>query len=199
MGCSPGDKECNGNEQPAHEVTITKGFWIGQTEVTQEAYRKVMNGQNPSRFKGAKLPVETISWNDADAYCRAIGGRLPTEAEWEYAARAGSPDGRYGDLDQIAWYDKNSGGKTHEVAGKAPNAWGLYDTLGNVWEWTADWYADKLLTPTDPKGPTSGQYRALRGGSGNASPASARASYRNRSGPDSRLNVIGVRCVGDLP
>lgn len=138
MGCSQGDKECGDNEQPAHEVTITRGFWIGQTEVTQEAYQRVMNGQNPSRFKGARLPVETISWNDADAYCRAIGGRLPTEAEWEYAARAGSTDGRYGDVDQIAWYGKNSGNKTHEVAGKAPNTWGLYDTLGNVWEWTAD-------------------------------------------------------------
>jgi hypothetical protein len=142
MGCSLGDNECYA-EAPAHDVTITKGFWIGQTEVTQEAYLKV-TASNSSGLKGVKLPVETISWYDADDYCRGVGGRLPTEAQWEYAARAGSTASRYGEIDQIAWYAKNSGDETHDVGQKAPNTWGLYDTLGNVWEWTEDWYAAEL-------------------------------------------------------
>jgi formylglycine-generating enzyme required for sulfatase activity len=98
-------------------------------------------GSNPSHFKGPQRPVENVTWDDAAAYCRAVGMRLTTEAEWEYAARAGSTAARYGELDDIAWYDKNSQQKTHDVKGKRPNAWGLYETLGNVWEWVADWFA----------------------------------------------------------
>jgi formylglycine-generating enzyme required for sulfatase activity len=198
MGCSPGDNEAYDNEKPAREVTITKGFWIGQTPVTQEAYQRVM-GENPSHFKGANLPVESLTWFEADEYCRAAGGRLPTEAEWEYAARAGNPHSRYGDLEAIAWYKGNSGRQTHEVGQKAPNAWGLYDTLGNVLEWTSDWHADKLPTAAiDPVGPTSGQSRVARGGSwfGNSTPA--RASYRVTGGPSDRWIFIGFRCVGEL-
>jgi formylglycine-generating enzyme required for sulfatase activity len=139
MGCSAGDVEgCHG-EEPAHQATITKGFWLGQTEVTQAAYKRVV-GTDPSYSKGAELPVEQVSWDEAQGYCQAAGGRLPTEAEWEYAARAGSPKSRYGNIDRIAWYQSNSGGHTHEVAQKEANAWGLYDMLGNVREWTADWY-----------------------------------------------------------
>lgn len=197
MGCSPGDSECYGNERPAHQVTITKGFWLGQTEVTQAAYQRVV-GTDPSHFKGANLPVEEVSWDEAQAYCRAVGSRLPTEAEWEYAARAGSGLSRYGDIDRIAWYTSNSGGRTHEVAQKQPNAFGLYDMLGNVWEWPANW--DEAYAPgsiVDPTGPASGQYRALRGGSGNADPGNARVSGRNRYEPGNRSNVIGLRCAGE--
>jgi formylglycine-generating enzyme required for sulfatase activity len=197
MGCSPGDNECGGNEKPAHHVSITKGFWIGQTEVTQAAYERVV-GSNPSRFKGASLPVETINWDEAHAYCVAAGMRLPTEAEWEYAARGGNASARYGTLDAVAWYSGNSGSKTHEVGQKQANGYGLYDMLGNVWEWAADWYGSYGSSAVnDPQGPSSGSGRALRGGSWVDDAGVARASNRGRFAPDDRSDGIGVRCAGD--
>jgi formylglycine-generating enzyme required for sulfatase activity len=130
MGCSPGDGYCEPNEKPAHGVRITKGFWIGQTEVTQEAYQRVVGRTSPSWNIGARLPVEGISWNEAESYCQKAGMRLPTEAEWEYAARAGSKQSRYGSLDQIAWY---AAGKSHEGGQKQANAWGACTTPWATW------------------------------------------------------------------
>jgi formylglycine-generating enzyme required for sulfatase activity len=197
MGCSPGDSECDLDEKPAHPVTITKGFWLGRTPVTQHAYRQVM-GQDPSHFKGANRPVEMVTWDEARDYCRAIEGRLPTEAQWEYAARAGSAQPRYGDIDRIAWYTVNSGSQTHDVGQKQPNAFGLYDMLGNVWQWTADWYGDyQGRQDRDPTGPTSGQYRVLRGGSWVNLPEYVRVSYRIRGMPGQRNLNNGFRCVGE--
>jgi sulfatase modifying factor 1 len=199
MGCSPGDGECYAWEKPEHLVTITKGFWIGQTEVTQAAYKRV-TGSNPSHFKGPSFPVETINWDEAGRYCKAAGMRLPTEVEWEYAARGGNPAARYGTLDTAAWYSSNSGSKTHEAGGRQANGYGLYDTLGNVWEWVADWFDEKYYASSpasDPKGPSSGQYRTLRGGSWVSAPRGARVSYRRWFIPGHRDNDIGVRCAGD--
>jgi len=198
MGCSPGDNECYEWEKPAHRVTITKGFWMGQTDVTQEAWQRV-TGTNPSNLKGANLPVEDVTWTDSQNYCAAAGMRLPTEAEWEYAARAGSTGSRYGDIDSIAWYDRNSGNTMHPVMQKQPNYWGLYDMLGDVLQWTADWYTDKYPgnSETDPKGPASGQFRTLRGGSFYVNPTLLRVSNRYRFEPGNQVSVVGVRCAGD--
>ena len=205
MGCSPGDAECGDDEKPSHEVTLTKGFWMGETEVTQAAYQKV-TGNNPSASKGANLPVESVSWEDAQAYCRATGGRLPTEAEWEYAARAGSTGSRYGDLDQIAWYRDISAPR--EVGKKQANAWGLYDMLGNVWEWVADWYAGYPAgSQRDPAGPSKknaakidegqgGESHVMRGGSWGANSMSTRASVRGFDIPWSGESTYGFRCAG---
>jgi formylglycine-generating enzyme required for sulfatase activity len=134
----------------------------------QPAFWEQVAGKDPSHFKGANRPVETVSWDEARDYCRTIGGRLPTEAEWEYAARAGSTPPRYEDIDRIAWTSANSGDQTHEVGQRRPNAFGLYDMLGNVQHWTADWYDDKYYQASqdrDPAGPTAGKYRVLRGAS----------------------------------
>ncbi|MFN7925896.1 MAG: SUMF1/EgtB/PvdO family nonheme iron enzyme [Bryobacteraceae bacterium] len=196
MGCSPGDQNCDNDEKPEHSVQLTSGFWMGQTEVTQAAWTKVM-GTDPSHFKGADLPVESVSWEDANRYCQAISGRLPTEAEWEYAARAGAtaPD----DLKSFAWFDANSDRKTHPVAKLNPNQWGLYDMLGNVWEWVGDWYGPYgggLVK--DPRGPAVGERRVLRGGSWDDLPVYVRVSYRNGSGPTYRFGSIGFRCAGEL-
>jgi formylglycine-generating enzyme required for sulfatase activity len=197
MGCSPGG-ECNEIEKPAHSVTISKGFWIGQTPVTQAAYQRVA-GSNPSGFRGDRLPVEKVTWNEALAYCTAVGMRLPTEAEWEYAARAGSTAPHYADLDAIAWYRSNSGQQTHEVGRKQANAWKLYDMLGNVWEWTADWYGGYYSrSPSqDPKGPTSGEYKALRGGCWNDVAGDVRVSNRANYSPSNRIIYFGFRCCGE--
>ena len=224
MGCSSGDNECFEDEKPVHEVTITKGFWMGQTLVTQSAYKRVV-GVNPSRFKGEQLPVETVSWDDAQSYCRTVGMRLPTEAEWEYAARAGNTGARYGDLEAIAWYSGNSGrqrldggemfrsdpknyeenliakgNQTHAIGQKQPNAWQLYDMLGNVWEWTADWFDKNYYVRSeahDPTGPSSGTHRALRGGAWDDDARNTRLSNRYSLAPDSRNFYAGFRCVGN--
>ena len=201
MGCSPGDHECNDDEKPPHQVTISSGFWMGQTEVTQEAYERVV-GTNPSHFNvnGAKLPVETVDWINARDYCQAADMRLPTEAEWEYAARAGSKGSRYGDLDRIAWYGANSRVKTHEVGQKEPNAWSLYDMLGNLWEWVADWYAAQYSagSTTDPRGSSSGTARVMRGGTWFGDTQHYRASIRSRARASLRQNDIGFRCAGNV-
>jgi len=195
MGCSPGDSECLEDEKPAHRATITRGFWLGETPVTQQAYQRV-TGQNPSHFDGANLPVESVNWDEARAFCMAIGGRLPTEAEWEYAARAGSRGARYGNLDDIAWYQENSGGTTQGVGQKRANAFGLYDMLGNVWQWVADWYGSYPSGgESDPSGAESGNHKLLRGGSWVNLSGVVRVSFRNGYVPILRENGIGLRCV----
>jgi eukaryotic-like serine/threonine-protein kinase len=177
MGCSPGDNECFDNEKPPHAEQIVNGFWLGQTEVTQAAWKKVMNN-NPSHFKGDELPVETVDWNQAGDYCKAIGGRLPTEEEWEYAARAGTTGARYGLPDAVGWYSGNSRGTTHPVGLKQANAFGLYDMLGNVMEWTADNYT--------------------RGASWSFGTRYVRASHRDWNEPSLRDYSIGLRCVAEF-
>jgi len=176
MGLPESEKDRRGDE-PQHQVRITKPFWLGMTEVTQGQYQQVM-GQNPSHFKDERRPVEEVSWEDAVEFCRKLSKmegqtyRLPTEAEWEYACRAGTLT-RYcfGDdeasLGEYAWYLGKSGGTTHPVGEKTPNAWGLYDMHGNVSEWCQDWYSRdyyKQGPEADPKGPDKGRMRVSRGG-----------------------------------
>jgi formylglycine-generating enzyme required for sulfatase activity len=164
MGCSPDDNECMDDEKPAHRVTISKGFWLGQTEVIEDAYRKV-TGKDGGLVRRGQRPVHSTTWEEARDYCTAVGMRLPTEAEWEYAARAGSTGSRHGELDKIAWFEDNSDRQTHNVATKEPNAWGLYDMLGNVAEFTADWFGRYAPgAATDPLGPAVGRFRVRRGG-----------------------------------
>lgn len=212
MGCSPGDRECSTDEKPSREVTISRGFWLGQTPVTVEAYRRftaatgrelpiepVCEGRrlNPDWSDG-KAPMVMVNGNDAMAYAAWLGGRLPTEAEWEYAARGGTSGERYGDLAAIAWHWANAVGRPHIVGQKEPNAYGLYDMLGNVWEWTADWYSERVYQdgePMDPRGPSNGTVRTLRGGSWSDPPQEARASRRKGLVPGIRVSVVGFRCI----
>jgi len=195
---SPGTEKGRAKQEgPQHRVRITKPFYIGKCEVTQEQYQAIM-GTNPSKFKGASNPVETVSWNDASEFCRKLSQRagrtvrLPTEAEWEYACRAGSTtrfcfgesDNGLGDY---AWHYSNSEKKTHPVGGKQANAWGLHDMHGNVWEWCGDWKGSYPSgTASDPTGPTSGRHRVLRGGSWRFKPHCCRSAFRGGGVPTSR-------------
>lgn len=215
MGCSPGDNECNPEEGPAHRVTISKGFWLGQTEATVGAYKRFANatgrGMPPEpKFQSTRLnpgwsngqmPVVNVTWDDARAYCTWAGGRLPTEAEWEYAARGGSSQVRYGPLDEIAWYRENGGNTFHEVGQKRPNGFGLFDMLGNVWEWVSNWDDATYYRNSpgvDPSGPSSGQWRILRGGSWNGYPGIVRVSLRRGHPPDDRGIAFGLRCMQEV-
>ena len=197
MGCSPGDSECGSDESPAHQVTLTNAFYMGKTEVTQAQWQAKM-GSNPSSFSGQpNNPVEQVSWNTIQDFNSATGLRLPTEAEWEFACRAGTTTARYGELNAIAWYYQNwTIFGTQPVAGKLPNALGLYDTLGNVWEWCQDWYEPYSSgSVTNPTGPTTGSYRLLRGGSWDYDSYGCRASRRDSNAPGDVLNNVGFRVV----
>ncbi len=190
-------------ERTVHKVTISKPFLMGKYEVTQEQWQSVM-GSNPSYFTDcpkSKCPVEMVSWDDAQSFISRLNAkndgyqyRLPTEAEWEYACRAGTTGDHYDYLDLIAWYDKNSGNKTHPAGGKKANAFGLYDMSGNVWEWCQDWYGDYSSGEvTDPTGAGSGQYRVLRGGSWLDFANYSRSALRYRVDPSYRIGSFGFR------
>ena len=194
------------NEKPAHQVMLSP-YYIGKTEVTQELWEAVM-GSNPSFFSGNKnRPVENVSWDDCQVFIvklnRLTGKRfrLPTEAEWEYAARGGKKSKGYkysgsNTIDDVAWYDTNSAGTTHPVASKAPNELGLYDMSGSVWEWCSDWYSSSYYSSSsqnNPTGPASGSYRVFRGGSWNYDARYCRVSYRNDSSPTKRFTFLGLR------
>ena len=210
MGSPSNEKESAINEGPQHKVRISKGFWMGIYEVTQAQYQAVM-GTNTSTFKGDNLPVEEVSWNEAVEFCKKLNQkegktyRLPTEAEWEYACRAGSTTRfSFGDNDSgfgdYAWYTDNSGNRTHPVGQKKPNAFGLYDMHGNVWEWCNDWCNESYYSQSpevDPQGPSSEETRVLRGGSWKDNPRNCRSTSRSNGWPYSaayRSNV-GFRIV----
>ena len=239
MGCSesPEDKECDQSDEfPTHDVTISRGFWMGQTEVTVAAYERfrastggavtVFGPTNQDRQR----PAVAVTWDEAANYCAWAGDglRLPTEAEWEYAARAGNPAKNYGSLNTIAWFGDNSGkplnsaalwaevgndltkynqrlkpngNEPHPVGTRKENPWKLFDMLGNVWEWTADGYdADyyKSSPDTDPTGPSPAKQRVLRGGSWSNLPESVRVSDRYGYVPSGRNFNVGFRCAGEL-
>lgn len=194
-------------------VTLTHGFWLGRYEVTQAEYA-ALTGTNPSHFTGDnKRPVEKVSQAEAAAYCAALTRReqqaghlpssyvyrLPTEAEWEYACRAGSTNRfSFGDREEdataYAWTQENSEMTPHPVGLKQPNAWGLYDMHGNVWEWCSDWYADYSGTEaTDPVGPAAGQFKVFRGGGWNNEIKFARCSNRFMMEPTRGIHFVGFR------
>jgi formylglycine-generating enzyme required for sulfatase activity len=210
MGCSPGDTECGDNEKPPHQVTIAKGFWLGQTEVTVGAYKRFAGAtfrKMPSApsfntgWANDRMPIVEVNWDNADNYCRWAGGRLPTEAEWEYAARGGGTEARYGSLGEVAWYEDNSGAQAHSVGEKQANGFALYDMLGNVSEWVSDRYDEKYYqrSPSqDPAGPASGKLRVIRGLGWDDVHMTVRVSQRQFSDPGGRLSDVGFRCGGGV-
>ena len=190
-------------EEPVHSVTLSS-YYIGKTEVTQALWKAVM-GSNPSKFKGENLPVENVSWDDCQVFVRKLNSltgqnfRLPTEAEWEFACRGGNNSLGYkysgsDNIDNVAWFDCNSGRKTHFVATKSPNELGIYDMSGNVWEWCSDWY-DKYSSgaQANPKGPESGSCRVFRGGGWGSYAGYCRSSNRGYNTPTHRHDRLGLR------
>jgi formylglycine-generating enzyme required for sulfatase activity len=216
MGAADGESGANPDEKPQHRVRITKPFYLGVCEVTQAEYVRVM-GRNPSNFKGKDglLPVESVSWEEAQDFCRKLSGlpdeqrasavyRLPTEAEWEYACRAGT-ETAYGlvehadKLREFAWCGEDSASQTNPVGQKKPNAWGLYDVHGNVWEWCADWYGNYLASAVeDPTGPITGSERVHRGGAWHSSAEFCRSAKRSDAPLDFRNDGLGFRVARSM-
>jgi formylglycine-generating enzyme required for sulfatase activity len=221
MGCSPDDNACKPEEKPAHKVRITKTLEMGKYEVTQAQWKAVMGAANDSVFVGDNNPVENVTRAEAIDFANRLTARndgfkyrLPTEAEWEYAARAGATGATYGPLDEIAWYGKNSNDETHPVGGKKPNAWGLHDMLGNVREWTADTFAAPYYASSpvdDPPGAQSNYGErgqpGYAGGAGVALPVIRGGAWPNPEegvrlseryhyfGPTLRVSDVGFRLV----
>ncbi len=208
MGCSTGDTDCDRGEPSLHPVTIAKAYWMAQTEITVGAYKRFTAATglnlppesqwNPG-WQNDQLPIVNVTWDEAAAFCAWAGGRLPSEAEWEYAARAENDSARYGGLDSVAWYTDNSGGKGPVAVGqKRANSWGLYDVLGNVWEWTTGLYplTGQNDGPNLPANPDT-TFMALRGGSWSDAARLVRVSVRGRAEVPHRSNSIGMRCVTD--
>ncbi len=203
-----GSENASSAEKPVHLVRITRPFEMGKYEVTQAQWQAVM-GSNPSHFKRCgDCPVENVSWEDAQEFIQRLNAqgsrytyRLPTEAEWEYACRAGSTGDYAGNLNAMAWYGENSGDKTHAVGTKRPNAWGLYDMHGNVWEWCQDWYGENYYSQSpsvDSQGPSTGSYRVTRGGGWDNGALYCRSADRGWSAPDFRVYALGFRLVRTL-
>ena len=203
MGATSEQSSEISDEKPVHSVTLS-GYYIGKTEVTQALWQAVM-GSNPSYFEGDDLPVEQVSWDDCQEFIRKLNSltgqnfRLPTEAEWEFACRGGNNSRGYkysgsNYIDNVAWYDGNSGDKTHPVATKSPNELGIYDMSGNVWEWCADWYGDYSSgRQTNPKGPYDGSLRVCRGGSWGYIARCCRSSNLVNCDPTIRFGTLGLR------
>ena len=204
MGATSEMKNPNSNEKPVHQVTLTNDYYMGKYEVTQALWQAVM-GSNPSEYKGDNLPVETVSWNDCQKFISKLNSltgrmfRLPTEAEWEYAARGGKESRGYqysgsSNISDVAWYDETSGSKTHPVGTKQANELGIYDMTGNVWEWCSDWYSSySSSSQTNPTGSDSGSARVSRGGGWFNDASYCRLSVRFYYTPDFRLDILGLR------
>jgi formylglycine-generating enzyme required for sulfatase activity len=207
--CPPGTFQMGSNdEKPVRTVKLTKGFYMAVYPITQAQWKAVM-GTEPSNFKGADRPVEQVSWTDAVEFCTKltvklsgrVQVRLPTEAEWEYACRAGTVTDYYAGsgesaLQAVGWYDANSGKETHPVGQLEANAWNLQDMHGNVWEWCNDWYGEySSAQTTDPTGPASGSYRVNRGGSWGNSAGRCRSAYRDGYDPTDRGSLLGFRAA----
>lgn len=208
MGATPEMKSTDDSEKPVHQVTLTKDYYIGKTEVTQALWQAVM-GSNPSNFKGNNKPVECVGWDDCQKFIAKLNSltgkkfRLPTEAEWEFAARGGNKSKHYqysgsNNLDEVAWYGEDwDKGTTHDVATKKPNELGLYDMSGNVFEWCSDWYGSYSnsiqFDPTGPAEPSVRSTRVFRGGCWDGIASICRSSYREC--PDSGFEFIGLRLV----
>lgn len=201
MGSPDNETGRSDSESPRHQVTITRGFWMGRYPVTQEQWAAVMD----VNASNGKLPAEQVSWNDCQEFIRRLNEqgegtyRLPTEAEWEYACRAGTTTAWFfgkhaAPLDDYAWHDGNSEGKMHPIGEKQSNTWGLYDMYGNVWEWCRDWSGDySAEAQTDPTGPETGECRVLRGGNWYSNKNNCRSASRSNNTPGSRIFGGGFR------
>ena len=204
MGAMEGDTQVYDNEKPAHEVTLTYNYYIAQTEVTQALWKAVM-GNNPSTMIGDDLPVNNVLWEEADAFVKRLSQmtgytfHLPTEAEWEFAARGGKKSKGYlyagsDDVNEVAWYANNSGGKTHAVGTKKPNELGIYDMSGNAWEWCSDWLAPySAEAQVNPIGPATGEYHVYHGGGWNHGQRYARSSHRRTTTEGYVKSALGLR------
>ncbi len=215
MGAAPGDDEAQSYEKPRRRVSIARGFWLGETPVTVAAYKRFAQETGralppPPEFNpdwsNRDHPIVNVAWDEAEAYCKWAGGRLPADAEWEYAARGGQDGLRYPRGNEITAADANYAGSkwkgTSPVRSYPPNAWSLYDMAGNVWEWTADWYDEDYYASLpsdrpaeDPRSPQSGTLRVLRGGSFDNQAVFLRASLRSALEPVLTYNSVGFRCV----